>query len=123
MSVLAHLAAAMGEPGATQALAYILNKQPSIVQAFVKLLGAAGVTFDPKHRVESERSDDGGRMSGRPDMKVFDAKGNLRVLVENKFWAGTDRRAAGGLFQHASREYAFWPSVYRAQATRRDDLE
>ena len=88
MSVLAHLAAPMGEPGATQALAYVLNKQPNIVQAFVKLLGVAGVTFDPKHRVESERGDDGGRISGRPDIKIFDAKGNLRVLVENKFWAG-----------------------------------
>ena len=88
MSVLAHLAGGMGEPGATQALAYILNRQPGIVEAFVKLLGTAGITFDPKHRVESERGDDGGRAAGRPDMKIFDAKDNLRILVENKFWAG-----------------------------------
>ena len=88
MSVLAHLAVAMGEPGATQALAYILNKQPSFVEALVKLLGVAGIEFEPRYRVESERGDDGGRAPGRPDMKIFDAQGNLRVLVENKFWAG-----------------------------------
>ena len=89
MSVLAHLAVAtMGEPGATQALAYILNKQPSFVRALVNLLGVAGIAFDPRYRVESERGDDGGRAPGIPDMKIFDAQGNLRVLVENKFWAG-----------------------------------
>ena len=84
MSVLAHLATAMGEPGATQALAYILNQQPGIVRALVNLLGAAGIQFDPRPRVESEIGGDG----GRPDMRIYDVNGNLRVLVENKFWAG-----------------------------------
>lgn len=88
MSVLAHLAASRGEPGATQALAYILNHQPGIVQAFVKLLGAAGVTFDPRYRIESERGDGDGRIPGRPDMKIYDTDENPRVLIENKFWAG-----------------------------------
>ena len=88
MSVLAHLVASRGEPGVTQALAYILNQQPDIVQAFVNLLGAADIRFKPRHRVESERGDDGQRIPGRPDMKIYDSRGQLRVLVENKFWAG-----------------------------------
>ena len=88
MSVLAHLATSMGEPGATLALAYILNQQPGMVRAFVNLIGVAGVTFDPRNRVESERGDDGGRIAGRPDMKIYDTEGRSRVLIENKFWAG-----------------------------------
>ena len=49
MSVLAHLVTSMGwgEPEATQALAYIFRQQPGILRAFVSLLGAAGVTFNP----------------------------------------------------------------------------
>ena len=103
MSVLAHLVASRGEPGVTQALAYILNQQPDIVQAFVNLLDAAGIRFNPRHRVESERGDDGQRIPGRPDMKIYDAEnetedGKARVLVENKFWAGlTDAQPVGYL--------------------------
>ena len=103
MSVLAHLVASRGEPGVTQALAYILNQQPDIVQAFVNLLGAADIRFKPRHRVESERGDDGQRIPGRPDMKIYDAEnktrdGKARVLVENKFWAGlTDAQPVGYL--------------------------
>lgn len=88
MSVLAHLAVSMGEPGVTKALAYILNEQPSFDQALVNLLGVAGIQFDPKYGVKTEQGDDGGRAPGIPDMKIFDTQGNLRVLVENKFWAG-----------------------------------
>ena len=86
MSVLAHLVTSMmrGEPETTQALAYILRRQASLVRAFVGLLGAAGLSFDPG-LVESERSDDG---VGRPDLRIFDSDGRLRLLVENKFWAG-----------------------------------
>ena len=98
MSVLAHLAASRGEPGATQALAYVLNQQPGIVRAFVNLLSASGLTFEPRHPIESERGDDGGRIPGRPDMKIYDTDGNPRVLVENKFWAGlTDAQPTGYL--------------------------
>ena len=98
MSVLAHLAASRGEPGATQALAYILNQQPSIVQAFVNLLNAADIEFQPRPRVESEQGDNGGRIPGRPDMKIYNTNGNLGVLVENKFWAGlTEAQPVGYL--------------------------
>ena len=83
MSVLAHLAGCMGEPGATQALAYLLNRQAGLLREFVNLPGAAGIQFDPRPRVESEMGGDG----GRPDMRIYDMNGNLRVLVENKFWA------------------------------------
>ena len=98
MSVLAHLADSTGEPGATQALVFILNQQPGIVQAFVSLLGAADIRFNPRLWIESERGDDGGRIPGRPDMKIFDRGENLRVLVENKFWAKlTDAQPANYL--------------------------
>ena len=50
----------MGEPGATQALAYILNRHPDLVRAFVNLLGAADIRFQPRPRVEIEKGDDGG---------------------------------------------------------------
>ena len=84
MSVLAHLAGGMGEPGATQALAYLLNRQAGLLRAFLNLPGIAGIQFDARPRVESEMGGDG----GRPDMSIYDVNGNLRVLVENKFWAG-----------------------------------
>ena len=86
MSVLAHLVTSTmrGEPETTKALAYILGRQAGIVEAFVGLLGSAGVSFYPG-LVESERSDDG---VSRPDIRIFDKDGVLRVLVENKFWAG-----------------------------------
>ena len=84
MSILAHLAGHMGEPGATQALTYLLNRQAGLLRAFVALPGAAGIQFDPRPRVEGEVGGDG----GRPDMTIYDANGNPRVLVENKFWAG-----------------------------------
>ena len=89
MGVLAHLVSSMGkgEPEVTRALAYILNQQPNILQAFVKLLSPSGVTFDPRHRVDTEKGDDDGRIPGLPDMKIFEKNGNRRVLVENKFWA------------------------------------
>lgn len=88
MSILAHLVTSMGEPGATQALTYILNQQPGIVRAFVNLLDGADIRFNPRFRIESEKGDDSGRISGRPDMKICDDDGRTRVLIENKFWAG-----------------------------------
>ena len=88
MSILAHLVASKGEPKATQALAYILNQQVDILQAFVNSVGAADIGFQPARRVEIERDDDGERIPGRPDMKIRDLKnGKIRLLVENKFWA------------------------------------
>jgi len=84
MGILAHLAGGMGEPVVTQALAYLLNKHAGLLQAFVALLGPAGIQFGLRHRVESETGGDG----RRPDMSIFDAVGNFRILVENKFWAG-----------------------------------
>ena len=85
MSVLAHAAASMGERGATQALAYILNQQPGIVRGFVNLLSPAGVAFDPQHHIQAERGNDG----NRPDMTIYDMGDppRRRVLVENKFSA------------------------------------
>ena len=90
MSVLAHVVTSMGkgEREVTRALAYILNRHPDLVQkAFVKLLDPAGIRFQPSRQIEREKGDDDGRIPGQPDMKIFDKDGNLRVLVENKFWA------------------------------------
>ena len=84
MSVLAHVARSAGERGATHALAYILNRHPRTLLAFVELLGAAGVQFNPLHHVEPER----GQGGNLPDMTIYDAQGphrRPRVLVENKF--------------------------------------
>ena len=39
-----------------------------------------------------------GGYGGRSDMRIYDGNGNLRVLVENKFWAGlTDAQPMGYL--------------------------
>ena len=95
-SVLAHVVSRMGppEPAATQALAYILQQSPNISRAFVGLLGEAGITFEPG-RIESERGHNG---PGIPDLTIRDTDGNIRVLVENKFWAGlTEAQPVGYL--------------------------
>lgn len=86
MSVLAHVVLngpMQGEPAATQALAHILNASPDVARAFVGMLRAADVEFDLGH-IQAEL----GHEDGRPDLTIRDSQGRVRVLVENKFWAG-----------------------------------
>ena len=86
MSVLAHVVlngSMQGEPAATQALAHILNASPDLARAFVGMLHETGIEFEPG-RVQAEL----GHEVDRPDMTVRDDHGRVRILVENKFWAG-----------------------------------
>ena len=96
MSVLAHLVVGQQdpEPAATRALGYLLRsgKKSKPLQAVIGLL-PAGVQFAPG-RVESEET----HGDNRPDVSIYDADGQLRVLLENKFWAGlTDQQPVGYL--------------------------
>ena len=86
MSVLAHIidrGALQAEPAATQALAYILRSSPDIAFAFVGMLQEADIEFEPG-RIEAEQAVE----EARPDLTLQDSDGRVRVLVENKFWAG-----------------------------------
>ena len=86
MSVLAHVVVngvQQNEPAATQALAYILRSCPGIAQAFVRLLRAADIEFEPGP-VEAELILE---EENRPDLTICDSDGRVRVFVENKFWA------------------------------------
>ena len=97
MSVLAHLVVGQQnpEPAATRALGYLLRsgKKSGPLRAVIGLLGPAGVQFEPG-RVECEEM----HGDNQPDVSLYDADGRLRVLLENKFWAGlTDRQPVGYL--------------------------
>ena len=97
MSVLAHLVVGQRnpEPAATRALGYLLRsgKKSGPLRAVIGLLRPAGVEFAPG-RVECEKKIG----DGQPDVSLYDADGRLRVLLENKFWAGlTDRQPVGYL--------------------------
>lgn len=96
MSVLAHLVVGQQdpEPAATRALGYLLRsgKKRGPLQAVIGLL-PAGIQFAPG-RVECEEM----HGDNQPDVSLYDADGRLRVLLENKFWAGlTDRQPVGYL--------------------------
>lgn len=72
------------EPAATLALKYILdpNRNSELAKAFIGMLGDENIQFEPG-RVEAETDSEG----SRPDLKIFDMDGHVRVFVENKFWA------------------------------------
>ena len=98
MSVLASVVlggSLQAEPAATKALAYILNSSTDIAQAFVALLRRAGISikFEPGY-IRAEL----GHEDGVPDLTIHDTDGSVRILVENKFWAGlTDEQPVGYL--------------------------
>lgn len=94
MSVLAHLVVGQldPEPAATRALGYLLRPGSGPLRSVIGLL-PAGVQFAPG-RVECEET----HGDNRPDLSLYDANGRLRVLLENKFWAGlTDQQPVGYL--------------------------
>ena len=98
-TLLAHLIprfAAQSEPLATQALAYVLNTAPDVSKAFVSMVHQTGFEpFDVGRIAAEERHGD-----GVPDLTIRDTAGVIRVLVENKFWAGlTDTQPVGYLDQ------------------------
>ena len=72
------------ESAATQALAYLLNASTDIAQAFVDVVGSIGnATFTPG-RIAAEKQ----HGNHFPDLTIRDTAGVVRILVENKFWAG-----------------------------------
>lgn len=87
MSLLGYLIpriAKSEEPAATRALAYLLNESADIAQAFVDAVGRTGITtFTPGRIAAEEQHGD-----HVPDLTVRDTGGVVRILVENKFWAG-----------------------------------
>ncbi len=88
MSLLSYLvpriASSGTEPAATQALAYLLNASSDTAQAFVNLVARTGIpAFTPGRIAAEEQHGD-----NAPDLTIRDTDGVVRVLVENKFWAG-----------------------------------
>ena len=71
------------EPVATQSLAYILNAEQEIAQAFVGIFGVANIEFEPAYIQAEIRHED-----RCPDLTIRDDHGHVRAFVENKFWAG-----------------------------------
>ena len=72
------------EPAATQALAYLLSASTDIAQAFVNVVARTGIpAFTPGRIAAEEKHGD-----NAPDLTIRDTDGVVRVLVENKFWAG-----------------------------------
>lgn len=88
MSLLGHLVPRItsigAEPVATQALAYILGASTEVANAFVEFVSKTGVAlFTPGAiTAEEQHGDD------FPDLTIRDTTGKVRILVENKFWAG-----------------------------------
>ena len=134
-TLLAHLIprfAAQSEPLATQALAYVLNTAPDVSKAFVSVVHQTGFEpFDVGRIAAEERHGD-----GVPDLTIRDTAGVIRVLVENKFWAGlTDTQPVGYLDQLPSdapaallfvvphtRLHIVWAELKERCATRKIDL-
>ena len=86
MSVLAHVVRGgpqQNEPAATQALTYILNSSPIIAESFVRLLTNEHVEFEVG-RIVAEQ----GQKDSQPDITIYDTQSQVRMFIENKFWAG-----------------------------------
>ena len=97
MSVLASVVlggSSQAEPAATQALAYILNSSPDIARAFVATLNGGGIKLEPG-AIRAEFGHD----EGIPDLTILDDEGRVRVLIENKFWAGLTEAQPVGYLQ------------------------
>ncbi len=87
-TVLGHLARDFGpqqENLATKALCFILQTFPAMSRAFKEFLRPLGFDFPGGLYFEAQR---GGLGQSIPDIKCRDNRGLLRVIVENKFWAG-----------------------------------
>ena len=88
MSLLGYLipriASSGEEPAATQALAYLLNASTDITQAFVDVVGRTSIAAFTPGRITAEEQ----HGNHFPDLTIRDTDGVIRVLVENKFWAG-----------------------------------
>jgi hypothetical protein len=70
---------------ATEALAYILSLSPAARTALNRIPASLDLRLP---EIRSFRTQAWGEDSAIPDLAGFDALGTVRVLVENKFWAG-----------------------------------
>ncbi len=88
MSLLGYLiplvASSGEEPAATKALAYLLKESADIAQAFVEVVGRTGIAVFTPGRIAAEEQ----HGDHSPDLTIRDSDGVVRILVENKFWAG-----------------------------------
>ena len=71
------------EPAATQALAYLLNAQTDISNAFIDSVGQTDIAPFTLGWIAAEEQHGG----CRPDLTITDDKEIPRIFVENKFWA------------------------------------
>ncbi len=86
MSVLDFIVRKRGlpaEPVATQALAYIMKQQEIAKKFLVFLHEQSGIQFE-YGSIHPELK----HGESIPDLTITDQDGQIRVLVENKFWAG-----------------------------------
>lgn len=86
-TVFGHLALQHAHPEnwATEALGFILRTSPAASRAFTEFVRQVEPMLPSGLRFETQR---GGSGQSIPDMKCLDNEGRLRVVVENKFWAG-----------------------------------
>lgn len=73
------------ENDATEALRYILSKSKTAALAFDRFVKDCGCDLPAISWFESQYVSEEG---GIPDLRCLDERGETRVLVENKFWAG-----------------------------------
>lgn len=86
-TVLGHVARKLTtqrENLATEALSFILRTSHAASRAFTKFVHPILLDDPGSLRIETQKS---GLDQAIPDMKCYDNKGRLRVIVENKFWA------------------------------------
>jgi hypothetical protein len=87
-TVFEHLAlrfAVHPENLATEALGFILRPSTAASRAFTAFVRQVALDDPGSLHVETQQC---GLDQSIPDMKCFDDSGRLRVVVENKFWAG-----------------------------------
>src|SRR5271157_5485929 len=73
------------ENESTEALRYILSKSKTAALAFERFVKDCGSDIPAISWFESQYVSQEG---GIPDLRCLDERGETRVLVENKFWAG-----------------------------------
>ena len=76
------------ENAAVESLGYILGKSAASRAELNDLARKGGAVLPPITRVLTEVSGQVGEEVTRPDLVGFDEKGNERLLIEAKFWAG-----------------------------------
>jgi hypothetical protein len=82
---LVHQFAVHPENLATEALSFILRTSPAASGAFTDFVRQILADCPTDMHFETQQV---GVNQSIPDMKCFDDAGNIRVIVENKFWAG-----------------------------------